>query len=113
MKKGLLYFLKTKPIYVCLLSVFFVFHGFVENFDFVPGADALLLTGTYLFATLVVVLLSWVFYRNFLRACVVTFLIMSVHFFFGSVHDLLKKFFPGVFLSKYSFILSLAFVLVV
>jgi hypothetical protein len=113
MKKGFLYFVKTKPIYVYLLCVFFVFHGFVENFDFVPTADALLLTATYLVATSVLVFLSWLFYRNFARACLVAFLIMGFHFFFGSMHDFLKKVFPGLFLSKYSFILSLGFLLLI
>jgi sulfatase-like protein len=113
MKKGFLYLLKTKPIFVCLLSVFFVFHGFIENFDFVPLADTLLLTVTYLFATLVLVLLWWLLYRNFTKACLVTFLIMGFNFFFGSVHDFLKKLFPTLLLSRYSFILSLAFILLV
>src|SRR5262245_45072546 len=108
MKNGFLYFLKTKPIHVYLLSVFFVFHGFVENFDFVPLGDAFLLTVTYLISTLVLVLLCWLLYRNFTRACLAAFLIMGFHFFFGSVHDFLKKLFPALFLSKYSFILSLA-----
>ena len=113
MNKGFLYFLKTKPIYVYLLSVFFVVHGFVENFDFIPLTDAVLLTATYLLATVVLVLLFWLLYRNFSKACLVTFLIMSFHFFFGSVHDFLKNLFPALFLSKYSFILSLAFILLV
>src|SRR6476620_9090725 len=112
MKNGFLYLLKTKPIYVYLLSVFFVIHGSVQNFDFVPVADALLLAATYLFATLVLVLLCWLLFRNFARACLLAFLILSFHFFFGSVHDFLKKLFPALFLSKYSFILSLAFILI-
>jgi hypothetical protein len=111
MKNRFLYLLKTKPIYAYLLSVFFVFHGSVQNFDFVPVTDALLLTVTYLFATLVLVLLCWLLYRNFARACLLAFLIMTFHFFFGSMHDFLKELFPTMFLSKYSFILSLAFIL--
>ena len=113
MKKGFLYLIKTKPIYVYLLSVFFVFHGFVENFDFVPLPDALLLMVTYLFATLVLVLLAWLLYRNFARACLVAFLIMSFHFFFGGVHDFLKKFFPALFINRYSFVLSFALIVFV
>jgi hypothetical protein len=113
MKQGFVYLLKTKPIFVYLLSVFFVFHGFVENFDFVPLADALLLTVTYLFVTFMLVLFFWLLYRNFTKACLSAFLIMGFHFFFGSLHDHLKKLFPAIFLSKYSFILSLAFILLV
>src|SRR5436190_23262285 len=94
MKKGFLYLIKTKPIYVYLLSIFFVFHGFVENFYFVPLPDALLLMATYLFATPVLVLLAWLLYRHFAMACLVAFLIMSFHFFFGRVHGVLKNFFP-------------------
>src|SRR5215471_14853997 len=97
MKKRLLYLVKTQPIYVCLLSVFFVFHGYVENFDFVPASDALLLTTTYLLATVVLLFLSWLLYRNLGRASLITFLIISFHFCFVSVHDFLKNPYPGMF----------------
>jgi len=113
MNKRFFYLLKTKPIFVWLLSVFFVFHGFVENFDFVPLTDALLLTATYLLATFLLVLLCWLLYRNFTKACLAAFLIMGFNFFFGSVHDFLKKLFPTLLFSRYSFVLSLAFILLV
>ena len=111
MKNGFLNLLKSKPIYVYLLCVFFVFHGFVENFDFVPVADALLLIVTYIFAALVIVLASWLLYRDFAKAFLVAFLMMSFQFFFGGLHDFLKAHFPRLFISKYSFILSLTFIL--
>src|SRR5262245_48408189 len=99
MKNGFLYLLKSKPIYAYLLCVFFVFHGFVENFDFVPLTDALLLTVTYFLATLVVVLACWVLYRDFANASLLAFLILSFHFFFGGMHDFLKRHFPTMFIS--------------
>lgn len=116
MTKGFLHFIRTKPIYVYLLAIFFVLHGFVENFDFVPVADALLLMVTYIMASLVLVVLSWLLYQNFIKASLLGFLIIGFHFFFGSLQDSLKKNFPGSFVSKYSFILpaaAVAFILII
>ncbi len=99
------------PLFLFLLPVFFVLHGCMENYDFVPLKDALLLTGLYCGASIILLSLFWLFYRNFIKAGLASFCIMSFHFFFGSIHDGLKKYFPESFLSKYSFILPAAFVL--
>lgn len=93
------------PLFLFLLPVFFVLHGCMENYDFVPVKDALLLTGLYCGVSAILLFLFWLFYRNFIKAGVASFCIMAFHFFFGSVHDSLKKYFPETFASKYSFIL--------
>jgi hypothetical protein len=99
------------PLFLFLLPVFFVLHGCMENYDFVPVKDALFLTGLYCGASALLVSLFWLFYRDLIKAGLVSFSIMAFHFFFGSVHDSLKKYFPASFLSKYSFILPAALVL--
>ncbi len=99
------------PLFLFLLPVFFVLHGCMENYDFVPVKDALLLTGLYCAVSAILVSFFWLFYRNILKAGLVAFSIMAFHFFFGSVHDSLKKYFPETFASKYSFILPAALVL--
>ncbi len=102
--------LQAKPVFVILLPIFFVWHGYVENFDFVPLADALLLTILYFFVSLILFLVLLLFYRNSIKAGITAFLIMSFHFFFGVLHDDLKKIVHNTFLVKYSFILPVAFI---
>ena len=38
-------FLRNKPVYLLLLPLFFVWHGFAVNYNLVPVKDALLLVG--------------------------------------------------------------------
>jgi len=97
--------------FLFLLPVFFVLHGFNEHYDFIPVRDALFLTLIYLFSSLLLLLIFWLWYRNFIKASLAAFSAMGIHLFFGSFHDLLKNIFPGSLLSKYSFILTLLFLL--
>src|SRR5438477_2808524 len=113
MTNGILSAIKTKPFFVGLLPIFFVLHGCTENFGFIPAPDALLLAGIYLFVSLLLLGFLWLIYRNFTRAAVIAFFIMCFHFFFGSVHDGLKKIFPATFVAKYSFVLPAAFIVLV
>jgi hypothetical protein len=103
-------FLRSRPVFVFLLPLFFVLHGCVEHFDFIPLPDALLLTAIYFFASIVIFLLSWLFYRDWIKAGLLTFFIMAFHFFFGGFHDRLKKLFPETFITRYIFILPLSFI---
>ena len=99
-------FIKTKAVFPFLLCLFFVLHGFTENYDFIPVKDALLLTGLYFFVTAILIALSWIYFRNIIKASLLAFLIMTYHFFFGAVHDFIKNVSSNGFISKYSFILS-------
>jgi hypothetical protein len=104
--------LKT-PFFVLLLPVFFVLHGFMENYNFVPVKDALFLTGVYMASSVMFLLLAWLLLRNLAKAAMVAVYIMAFHFFFGSMHDLLKRIAPGAFFTKYVFVLGAAFALLV
>ncbi|MBC7873364.1 MAG: sulfatase-like hydrolase/transferase [Ferruginibacter sp.] len=108
MKDKLLHIVRTKPIFLYLLPPFFVLHGFTENYDFIPAKDAFVLTCIYTGASLLFSLLCWLLYRNFIKANLAAFFIMGFQFFFGSIHDSLKKIFPGSFITKYQFILPAA-----
>ncbi|MFZ1313723.1 MAG: hypothetical protein WAR38_12725, partial [Chitinophagaceae bacterium] len=105
MKTKALHILRTRPIFLYLLPVFFVLHGYTENYDFVPVKDAVILLATYLVASLILSLLAWIVYRNFTKANLLAFCMMAFHFFFGAAHDLIKKISPDIFILKYSFIL--------
>ena len=111
MKDKLIIFLKKYPLFLYLLAVFFVLHGFTENYDFVPAKDAVLLAGIYLGFSIFFLFLSRPFFKNWTKAAILAFLLMAFHFFFGSLQDGLRKFFPGTFVSKYVFMLPLCFFL--
>ena len=111
MKDKLLHIIRTKPIFLFLLSPFFVLHGFSENYDFISVKDALLLTAVYIGFSIIFSLLCWLLYRDLIKASLVAFFIMAFDFFFGSAHDFLKKIFPGSFITRYTFILPAAVVL--
>jgi hypothetical protein len=62
---------------------------------------------------LIVTSVSWLFYRNLIKASVISFYLMAIFFFFGSIQDLLRKHFAGSFFSRYSFILPLFLLLLI
>ena len=93
------------PLFLLLLPIFFVLHGCLENYDFIPVKDALLLSTIYVIVSLVLAAIFSLFFKNFTKAGLLAFLIMSFQLFFGSIHDNIKDFFPNSFLTKYSFII--------
>jgi len=102
-------FIESKAVFIFLLPVFFVFHGFVEHYNFVPVQDAFLLALLYTVCTLITIGICWLVYHDFNKATFLSFFIMSFFFFFGSIQDFLRSHFSGRFFSRYSFILSLFF----
>src|SRR5690242_18190343 len=95
------------PYFLWLLPLFFVWHGFTENYPLVPLKDSSLL---FLFYTGVATLLFFLFlliFRNVRKAGLAAFAILCIQFFFGGVHDFLKKMAPGAFFTKYNLILPL------
>lgn len=111
MKDSILNTIRTKPIFLFLLPPFFVLHGFTENYDFIPVKDAFLLTIIYVGVSILISLLCWLLYRNFTKANLFAFCVMAFNFFFGSMHDGLKRILPGSLVSKYTFILPAAAIL--
>ncbi|MCW3072950.1 MAG: hypothetical protein JWP69_19 [Flaviaesturariibacter sp.] len=98
--------LLLKPYYLILLIIFFVFHGYVENYDLVPVTDCLLLVCQYTGFAILSTAMAYYFLRSINKAALFTFFILSINFFFGAAFDVLKKS-PVSFLGKYSVILLL------
>jgi hypothetical protein len=88
-----------------MLPVFFVLHGFTDNYDLVPVSTALFLALKYLVVAFLLARLCGLLYRNFNKANLIAFFIIAFNFFFGSIHDFLKAHFAGTFIVSYSFIL--------
>ena len=104
-------FLQTRPVFLYLLSVFFVLHGYTENYALVPVKNALQLIAIYLGFSLIISFIFWLLFRNFSKAGLMAFIVMAYNFFFGSILYLLKNNFPGTFIYRYSFILPLSLIL--
>jgi len=97
--------LLSKPIFVFLLPVFFVWHGYVQNYPLVPTPDAFKLVFEYLALALLLASLFYFIFKSWPKALLFTFFLMCIQFFFGAMHDLLKSWFSNSFIPKYSFLL--------
>ncbi len=109
----ILYHLKARPWFLFGIPLFFVLHGFLENFGFIPVKDAFLLAGIYCAGTGLVFGLFYFFFRNTIKAALMAAYTMAVYLFFGACHDFLLR--HMLFSGKYSvfggFLLVLFFVL--
>jgi hypothetical protein len=105
MKIKLTQIIRTKPLFLYLLPVFFVWHGYVEFYNLIPFSEVITLILSYLTGTLVVFLVLWLIYKNISKASLLGFFIMCLYFFFGSFQDFLVSKFSVSFITRYSFIL--------
>jgi hypothetical protein len=104
--------LLTKPVFVLLLPVFFVFHGFSTNFDSVPLDEALLLVFEYLVVITIITAIAWLFFRDLLKAGIMALVVMTIFFFFGSLKHYLLVVFPGSLIGQYRFLIPFFFLLI-
>jgi hypothetical protein len=111
MKNNWRHIIRLTPVYLFLLPLFFVLHGAMENYDFVPLKSAAGLAAIYLFACVILSVLFWFLYRDYKHANFIAFLLMAFFLFFGGIHDFLKRIFPGSMIVQYSFLLPAAAVL--
>ena len=93
------------PLFLGLLPLFFVFHGFVENLGFISVADCLPPLGLYLLSAGILFLVFFLLLRNGNKAALISFYLLSFYFFFGAVHDFLKA--HAHALARYSILLSI------
>ena len=105
MKNKLVNFFKTCPLFIWLLPIFFVFHGFTEFYDLIPAKDSLWLAVKYLIAATILFGICWLFFRNIFKAAMLVFFVFAYNFFFGPAHDWIKQQFQGTLFSRYVFIL--------
>lgn len=105
--------LRSKPVFVILLPIFFVWHGYVQHYPLVPASDALKLVFEYLAVALLLVLIFYFIFKSWQKALLFVFSLMCIQFFFGAVHDLFKNWFQNSFISKYSFLLPLTLAIIV
>jgi len=104
--------LQQYSLYPVLLPVFFVLHGYLENYGFISPGEGLLLILIYTATTLVLALAGWLFFRDIPKAALFAFILMAVYFFFGAIHDFLKEH-AGSFLSSYVVLLTAFLILLI
>jgi hypothetical protein len=104
--------LKTfrQSYFVFLLPLFFVLHGFLENFFSVTLSEALRLSGFYFLLTCLLCFLFFFYFRQPRKTAFYVFLLAGFLLFFGAVHDTIKWMANGTFLVKYVFILPFSFI---
>ena len=105
--------LQSYPLFLLLLPLFFVGHGLVEHAGHIPLNEAFLLLGIYLAAAGIFWLVFRRFLPSWLHAGLMSFSLLTFHFFFGAIQDLLRTSWPGSFVSRYVFLLPAALILFV
>jgi len=106
-------FLKRKILFIILLPVTWVLHGYLTNYGLVPQRDAILLALLYCGVGLFLTGIFWLLYKNIVKAALLSFFLLCLQFFFGPLHDFLKEYTPGTFFSKYSFLLPFILILII
>jgi hypothetical protein len=102
----------TRPWFLLLLPLFFVFHGWAGNFHFVSEKTAVLLFVIYSFSAIGLAFLFYLVSKKILHAAIMAAIVIGVHFFFGPLHDAVKELF-GPLLTKYSYFLIVLLILVI
>lgn len=94
-------------MYLFLIPVFFVLHGYFENFGFVSISESLVLMLTYGGASALLYFIFLFFYREHIKAALLSCYIMGFYLFFGAIHDFFKD--HNIPLHKYSLMIPLFF----
>lgn len=114
MKAKLLNILRSRPLFLLLLPLFYMLHELNRNYA--PGltATALLQVCIYTIAAVVFTFLLSLILKSFQKASVITLLLLCFDFFFGTVHDIIRKSFGvNFFLSRYTVILAALLIVLV
>src|SRR5258708_39639334 len=96
--------LQHTPLFLFLLPVFFVVHGFLENYGYINIPECLLLTLTYCGAAAFLYFLFSLFYKNYIKSALIATYLVAFYLLFGAIHDFLRQ--VSLFLYKYSVVLS-------
>ncbi|MES1161384.1 MAG: hypothetical protein ABUM51_11540, partial [Bacteroidota bacterium] len=97
------------PFFLALQPLFFVLHGFVENYGYIQMIDCCWLVLMYWLITAAVYFLFYWLYRETTRAALAVMSLQSFYFFFGAVHEFFFR--HILFLHRYVFFLPLSFVM--
>jgi hypothetical protein len=97
--------IKKEPWFLFLLPVFFVLHGYNENFGYISFGDILILLIIYLIAALVLFIVFLFIFSNRIYAAISAGYLLFFYLFFGALQDFSRQ--HVVFLSRYSVLIPL------
>ncbi len=97
--------IKNFPFCFLLFPIFFVLHGWKENFEYISFHDILILGCTYLLSSIIVFLIFLVLFRQTPKAGIYTFFILLVFLLFGAMQDFLRAIQLLESLSRYRYLL--------
>jgi hypothetical protein len=98
-------FNRNRPWFVLLLPLFFVLHGFVENYGFISLRDTSSLLWVYGLFAVVMYALCYVIFRNAIKAGLMAAALLAFLFFVCAIYDFFKLKTGIRFLYKYTFLL--------
>jgi hypothetical protein len=93
----------ARPLFLFLLPVFFVFHGYVGNARYLSFRDCLPLIGVFSAVALALYFMFYLFLRNSIKAALVASFVLTFYLYFGYLHDFLRH--HSIFLHRYSVLL--------
>ncbi|MBD0288576.1 MAG: hypothetical protein ICV79_24610, partial [Flavisolibacter sp.] len=99
--------------YIFLLPLFFILHGYNENFGLIPISEIVTLSIKYALVTFVVFIVSNLLFNDIKKAVVFSVILLCIYFFFGAFHDFLKRYIPSGFFISYKFLLLLIFLIII
>lgn len=103
--------IKFQEYFLILLPLFFVLHGYNENYPLIKSKDVFELLFTYFLVFGVLSTVFFFLFKSWKKVAVFVLLVMCFHFFFGNILNSLKFIFHDSFFAKYVFILPLSAVL--
>ena len=89
-----------------LLVLFFLLHAVNENFGLIPVNIFIKYFGLYLLLALVLLSLSFLFFKKKATAFLYTSFLLAVFFFFGAAQDALKNMLLPSWMTSYTMLLS-------
>jgi hypothetical protein len=95
--------LEQFPLFLFLIPLFFVLHGYAENFGYINFIDCLILIATYAGAAAFIYFIFLFIYKNNIKAAIFVSYLFSFFCFFGALHDFLLA--HSTFLYKYTILL--------
>ena len=105
--------IKFSEYFLLLLPVFFVLHGYNENYPLIKANDVWELLVRYFLVFGGLSVPFFFLFRSWRKTSVLLLLVMCFHFFFGNVHNSLKSLLHNSFATKYVFVLPFSFFLFV
>jgi len=93
------------PFFLFLLPVFFIIHGLTEYFIASLINEAVILVLIFSGIAILITFLFWLILKDITKSALITFIILSINFFFGSTLDFLKNYLNNTIITRYSFII--------